>query len=167
MSSFTPSSYGLVPYGASAPKAFPCVRKGATDASSGNAVSAVQEALLQYMGLDPAMESDSQTGLTMTGAFDSSTDIAVRMFQGEHGYAVDGIVGPITGAKLGLPFQNCSGGFSAGGSKDGVDKAPEAPSMMDRLRVFAITQPGLMVGGAILAVVVPTVGYFYWKNTRG
>jgi hypothetical protein len=63
--------------------ALPTLRKG----SSGNDVALLQ----QRLGLSPA-----------DGAFGPMTDAAVRRFQGAHGLATDGVVGPQTwGALLG------------------------------------------------------------------
>jgi hypothetical protein len=68
--------------------------------SHGSRVAAIQRAL----------------GIPVTGSFDVGTQRAVRSFQRAHGLAVDGIVGPITRAALGL-----SGGAAAA-------SAPSAPN---------------------------------------
>ena len=75
--------------------------------AQGSEVTAIQRAL----------------GIPASGAFDANTEAAVKQFQQRNGLAVDGIVGPQTGAALGLapapatsaPASTGSGTAASGG----------------------------------------------------
>jgi peptidoglycan hydrolase-like protein with peptidoglycan-binding domain len=41
-------------------------------------------------------------GVSVDGVFGSATEQAIKQFQAQHGLLIDGIVGPITRAALGL-----------------------------------------------------------------
>lgn len=58
---------------------------------SGAEVAALQEALTAYSNQDPATNPGA-----IDGAFGPMTESAVRAYQGDHGIAVDGIVGDDT-----------------------------------------------------------------------
>jgi len=128
----------------SPPGGFPCIKMGALDGPSNGAVSAVQVTL----------------GLPQTGRFDAAMDKAVRAFQQSKGFTPDGIVGPVTGKKLGLEFQKCSA-VMASGSSGPVDPDPVPLTFVEEVMVYRVTDPVLFYG--VAALIVGGVGFGTYK----
>jgi peptidoglycan hydrolase-like protein with peptidoglycan-binding domain len=80
--------------------------------SSGASVAAVQRAL----------------GVNPTGNFGPVTARAVRAFQSSHGLTVDGIVGPMTSAALGLGGSSAAPSGSASGSSGTLARIAQCES---------------------------------------
>jgi peptidoglycan hydrolase-like protein with peptidoglycan-binding domain len=119
---------------------FPCITAGATDVASGGAVSAVQEAL-RLRGRSPFSATGGSEGDT-PGVFGPRTLMEVQRFQSESSLAPDGIIGPQTGAKLGLTFQSCgpSGPLRSGGAALPPAALPPA-TLGDKLQVMHAQRP--------------------------
>jgi len=153
---FQPSQYsGMSAYGVASID-FPCIKQGADDQYAGGAVSAVQEAL-RLEGKSPLTPGSGDP----LGVFGPATDAAVRQFQSEQGLDSDGIVGPLTGAKLGLKFQSCSTVVQQGGPTKSDEKPP---SIMDNIRKYAILYPGVVWGGGLLALLAVGTGVALYIN---
>lgn len=151
---FQPSQYsGLSNYGAPPEAGYPCIKKGATDQLSDGAVSAVQMAL----GLGPTAEYAS-------GTFGPQTDAAVRQFQSENGLTVDGIVGPVTGKKLGLDFQSCTSTIQTTAAP--VDVGGGEPGVFEKINIFRQTNPGIFYGSILLSGVALFAGGAIFLNER-
>jgi len=157
---FQASGYGgLSQYGA-ADTRYPCIRMGATDQASGGAVSAVQQALVaENYALSMADFSD--------GVFGAKTDREVRALQANRGLDVDGIVGPLTGAELGLKFNSCSKSVAANTPGPAVDPNPQPPTVLERVNIFRLTQPGVFWGGILMSVLVVGAGGLIYANETG
>ena len=134
-----------------APKdGFPCIKKGADDTLSGGAVSAVEIAL----GFSPPR-----------GVFDDGLDRAVRQFQSDNGLDADGIVGPVTGTKLGLKFQNCTRKIETTAAP--IDDPGGEPGALQRLNIRRQTDPILFYGTIGVVVLLAAGGYAVYRNERG
>ncbi|MGH3762964.1 peptidoglycan-binding protein [Actinophytocola sp.] len=83
------AAQGLTADGMVGPQTWPRLVVPVQQGSSGEAVKAAQTQLNKY-----------GAGLTVDGAFGPVTDGAVRAYQGSHGLAVDGLVGPQTWQSL-------------------------------------------------------------------
>lgn len=147
---FQPSQYsGLSDYGAPPKGGYPCIKKGADDKLSGGAVSAVEIAL----GFSPPR-----------GVFDSGLDNAIRQFQLDNGLDVDGIVGPITGKKLGLDFQSCTSAIQTTAAP--VDVGGGEPGVFEKINIFRLTNPGIFYGSVLLGGVALFAGGAIFLNER-
>ena len=147
---FQPSQYSGLHYGAPPEAGYPCIKKGADDGLSGGAVSAVEMAL----GFSPPQ-----------GVFDGGLDAAVRQFQTENGLAADGIVGPVTGKKLGLEFQNCTAKIQTTAAP--VDTGGGEPGFFKKIDIFRQTDPGLFYGGIAMTGLVLFAGTAIFLNESG
>lgn len=150
---FQPSQYsGLSSYGAAPEAGYPCIRKGATDALSGGAVSLVEMAL----GFSPPR-----------GVFDDGLDNAVRTFQSENGLDVDGIVGPLTAAKLGITekWQSCSAAITTTAAP--VDAGGGDPGVFEKINIFRLTSPGIFYGSLLLGGLALVAGGAIFLNETG
>jgi N-acetyl-anhydromuramyl-L-alanine amidase AmpD len=83
------SGRGLTADGVVGAKTWPALIVTVRNGSSGEAVKAVQSQL-----------NAKGYGLTLDGAFGSSTEVAVRSFQSSVGVGADGVVGPVTWSRL-------------------------------------------------------------------
>jgi peptidoglycan hydrolase-like protein with peptidoglycan-binding domain len=98
-STFSTTIYnGLGSYGAygDAPTTYNCIRKGAT--------GAVAEKLGELLKDQGHLSEDDY--YTAQDDFDANIDTALRAFQADQGLKVDGVAGPNTWAKLGIPKAN-------------------------------------------------------------
>jgi peptidoglycan hydrolase-like protein with peptidoglycan-binding domain len=139
------SQFSGLHYGSAPKDGYPCIKKGADDTLSGGAVSAVEIAL----GFSPPRS-----------VFDDGLDRAVRQFQKDNGLTPDGIVGPVTGKKLGLKFQKCSK-VMASGAGGSTDPEPEPLSTFDEILLTRFTNPVAFYGAATLLAGV--IGFGVYK----
>ena len=139
----------------SPPGGFPCIKMGATDGPSRGAVSAVQE-VLRLSGLSPLTPGSGDS----RGVFGAATDARVRQFQSNNGFTPDGIVGPVTGKKLGLEFQKCSAVMASGRSGP-VDPDPVPLTFVEKVMVYRVTDPVLFHG--VAALIAVGVGFATYK----
>lgn len=151
-------NYGSA-YGAPPKEGYPCIQMGALDGPSGGAVSAVQEALRQA-GRSPLTPGSGD----QPGVFGPATDASVRQFQSENGLTADGIVGPVTGQKLGLTFQKCSK-VMASGAGGPIDPDPQPMSYYDKVMVHRYTNPVAFYG--VAALLAGGIGFGVYKLFRG
>ena len=161
---FQPSQYGSLHYGVAktdvSVPGYPCIRQGATDKLSGGAVSLVQAKLWE---VDAVPSGDDEFG---TGVFGPQTDQNVRYFQQKSGLDADGIVGPLTAAKLGITdeWQKCSAVIES--SPVSVDPQGEKKTVIDRINIFRLTKPGLFYGGIAMAGLILSAGTAIYLNER-
>jgi len=150
-------NYGSA-YGAPPKEGYPCIQMGALDGPSGGAVSAVQNALTSQFGPLLQISSNHFSQKMTLGTFDAETDRLIRKFQDIQGLTPDGIVGPVTGQKLGLTFQKCSK-VMASGAGGPIDPDPQPMSLYDKLMIHRYTNPvafysvaALLAGGISVGV---------------
>lgn len=156
---FQPSQYGSLHYGAPPEAGYPCIKQGAMDNLSNGAVSAVQDKLVGE-GRSPLTPGSGDP----KGAFGPATDASVRQFQSENGLATDGIVGPVTGKKLGLKFQNCTAKIETTDAP--VDTGGGEPGFFQKIDIFRLTKPGLFYGGIAMTGLVLFAGTAIYLNER-
>lgn len=151
---FQPSQYSGLHYGAPPKAGYPCIKKGADDRLSGGAVSAVQKELRYQLQMD-----------LFEDGFGPETDAAVRQFQTDNKLTVDGIVGPVTGKKLGLEFQNCTAKIETTAAP--VDTGGGEPGFFKKIDIFRQTDPGLFYGGIAMTGLVLFAGTAIFLNESG
>lgn len=154
---FQPSQYSGLHYGAPPADGYPCIKKGATDALSNGAVTAVQEALVSDGRV--ASLADFQPGL-----FGTATDAAVRAYQSRYNLDADGIVGPVTGGKMGLKFQNCTRKIET--TPAPIDDPGGPQGFLQQVNVFRLTQPGIFYGGIAMTGLILFAGTAIYLNER-
>jgi peptidoglycan hydrolase-like protein with peptidoglycan-binding domain len=162
---FQPSHYSGLHYGAPPEAGYPCIKKGATDKASGGAVSAVQNALTSKFGPLLRISSNHFSEKMTLGTFGDETDRIVRAFQDLQGLAADGIVGPVTGKKLGLEFQNCTAKIETTAAP--VDTGGGEPGFFKKIDIFRQTDPGLFYGGIAMTGLVLFAGTAIFLNESG
>jgi len=96
------TSHGLSADGIVGDQTWPVLIVQVSTGSSSDAVRAVQSQIHSRSGW-----------LTIDGIFGSETDSAVRVFQGDIGLSVDGIVGPLTWNALVSAYLRATGGQAA------------------------------------------------------
>ena len=148
---FQPSQYGSLHYGAPPEAGYPCIKQGATDQLSGGAVSTVEMAL----GFSPPR-----------GVFDDGLDKAVRQFQSENNLDSDGIVGPLTAAKMGIKdkWQSCTSAIQTPGAA--IDPGGGPPSLGEWFTIQRLTKPGLFYGGIAMTGLILFAGTAIYLNER-
>ena len=154
---FQPSQYSGLHYGAPPAEGYPCIKKGATDELSDGAVTAVQNALVN-VGIAFSL-ADFQSG-----TFGPATDASVRKFQADNKFDVDGIVGPITGKKLGLKFQSCTSVIQTSGAP--IDPGGGPPGLGEWFTIQRLTNPGLFYGGIAMTGLILFAGTAIYLNER-
>ncbi len=154
------SSYGVAKTDVTGP-GYPCIRQGATDQLSNGAVSLVQSKLWEAQSV-PA--GDSEFG---TGVFGPQTDQNIRAFQSENGLDVDGIVGPLTAAKLGITekWQSCSAAIKT--TTAPVDVGGGEPGVFEKINIFRLTNPGIFYGSLLLGGLALFAGGAIFLNETG
>ncbi len=159
---FQPSQYsGAHSYGASDP-GYPCIKKGATDQLSDLAVSVVQYALADA-GRSPLTPGSGDA----VGNFGPVTDARVRQFQSENGLAADGIVGPLTAAKLGITakWQSCTSVIQTTAAP--VDTGGGEPGFFKKIDIFRQTDPEIFYGGIAMTGLILFAGTAIFLNESG
>jgi len=162
---FQPSQYSGLHYGVAktdvSVPGYPCIRQGATDKLSGGAVSLVQSKLWE---MNSVPFGDDEFG---TGAFGPQTNQNVRYFQQKSGIDVDGIVGPLTAAKLGITdeWQKCSAVIES--SPVPVDPEGKKKTVIDRINIFRLTDPGIFYGSILLGGLALFAGGAIFLHERG
>ena len=151
---FQPSQYSGLHYGAPPEAGYPCIKKGATDQLSDGAVSAVQKELRFQLQMD-----------LYEDGFGPQTDAAVRQFQSDKGLTADGIVGPVTGKKLGLTFQNCTRKIETTAAP--VDDPGGPQGFFQSINVFRQTDPEIFYGGIAMTGLILFAGTAIFLNESG
>jgi len=149
---FQPSQYSGLHYGAPSEAGYPCIKKGATDDVSDGAVSTVEMAL----GFSPPR-----------GVFDDGLDKAVRQFQSENNLDSDGIVGPLTAAKLGITakWQSCTSVIQTTAAP--VDTGGGEPGFFKKIDIFRQTDPEIFYGGIAMTGLILFAGTAIFLNESG
>ncbi len=150
---FQPSQYSGLHYGAPPEAGYPCIKQGATDQLSDGAVSAVQKELRFQLQMD-----------LYEDGFGPQTDAAVRQFQSDEGLTADGIVGPVTGKKLGLTFQNCTRKIETTAAP--VDDPGGPQGFFQSINVFRQTDPEIFYGGIAMTGLILFAGTAIYLNER-
>lgn len=151
---FQPSQYSGLHYGAPPKEGYPCIKLGATDSLSGGAVSAVQRELGYELQMD-----------LFEDGFGPQTDAAVRQFQSDNGLTVDGIVGPVTGTKLGLKFQKCTPTIETTAAP--VDTGGGEPGALQKINIRRQTDPILFYGTIGVVSLLAIGGFAIYRAERG
>ena len=148
------------------PKAgYPCIKKGADDRLSGGAVSAVQNALTSKFGPLLQISSNHFSEKMTLGTFGDETDRIVRAFQDLQGLTADGIVGPVTGKKLGLTFQSCTRKIETTAAP--VDTGGGEPGFFEKINIFRQTDPEIFYGGIAMTGLILFAGTAIFLNESG